>query len=355
MINILSGNTKEVQKLFLQLPKMLYSSSKCPQNKKEEQQILNGAHPISPDIEVTPFVVTINKTPICRCLMTYYQNDDTAYVGFFESTNNPEAVKAMFEKVEEKARADGKTTLLGPINSSIYVGYRFKTGGFDKVFTGEPYNHPYYTELWNEAGFAEYSKYVSNYLRKVEETDLDPRMKNVYQRYIDRGYQFVTTDDDLFVDHLEHVYDLMMKTYSQFDGFKQLSKEQFLTMFSYLEKIVDHRMVKLAYNPNNELKAFCVCLPNYGEATLGKLTPSKILKISKIKKNPSEYVIMYVGADKGTVGLGSAIVQLIRDELHKNQCTSIGALVKEGNLTGKMYDDLYIDQSTYVLLEKKLY
>ena len=84
------------------------------------------------------------------------------------------------------------------------------------------------------------------------------------------------------------------------------------------------------------------------------MTPSKILKISKIKKNPSEYVIMYVGADKGTVGLGSAIVQLIRDELHKNQCTSIGALVKEGNLTGKMYDDLYIDQSTYVLLEKKL-
>lgn len=354
MLRFLSGNTKEVQKLFLKLPKVLYLPLVCPQNKKEELAILNGTHAISNDIEVHPFVVANDKDPICRCLMTYYPNDDTAYVGFFESTNNPEAVCAMFKRVEEKAKSDGKKMLLGPINSSIYIGYRFKTSGFDKVFTGEPYNHPHYAELWEKAGFIEHSKYVSNYLRQVKEEDLDPRMKNVYQRYVDRGYQFVSTDDNLFVDHLEHVYDLMMESYSKFDGFKKLTKEQFISMFSYLGGVVDHRMVKLAYNPDNELKAFCVCIPNYGEAAMGKMTPAKLMRLAKIKKQPSEYVIMYVGADRGAVGLGSAIVQLIRDELYKNQCTSIGALIKEGNLTGKMYDDLYVDQSTYVLLSKSL-
>jgi hypothetical protein len=143
-----------------------------------------------------------------------------------------------------------------------------------------------------------------------------------------------------------------MESYSGFTGFKSVTETQFLELFSGLRKIANYDMMKLAYK-DGKIHAFAIALPNYGDLTLGKLTIFKLIKMLKIKKNPEEYVILYVGADK-TAGIGSAIMHHLRDLLYQNQCTSITALIKEGNLTGKVYSDLYMDTVEYELFEKNI-
>lgn len=353
MYNCQEAKDKKLQKLFLRLPARLYGSD-CPQDAKTEQQLLQGKHPLSACIEVIPFVTMDTRgKALCRCMLTYYPDDDTAYLGFFEAYHEPEAVRSMFRHVQARAAADGKRKLLGPIDASIYIGYRFKIDRFDKTYTGEPYNKPYYPALWEACGFSVCDRYVSNQLRRVEAEDIDPRLSRLCDRFVARGYRFVKPSRQSFDGCLADIYESMMRLYSGFTGYKPLTREQFFAMFSYLKYVLNFDMVKLVYK-ENKLRAFGICLPNYGALTHGRITPVKLLKMLKIRAKPEEYIILYVGAEPGSSGLGGALVHEIRNSLHQNQCTSIGALIKEGNVTGEVYDMLYTDQFRYVLFSKDI-
>ena len=61
-----------------------------------------------------------------------------------------------------------------------------------------------------------------------------------------------------------------------------------------------------------------------------------------------------MGADQSAPGLGGALMHVVKNKLFENKCTSIGALIKEGNITGKYYDSLYVSQTHYELFEKTL-
>ena len=280
----LTGNSKETQKAFLSLPKKVYKKD-CPQNIKTEKQILNGTHPLSPDFEIYPYVITTeDKKPICRCILTIYKNAAEGYVGFFEAKNDLTAVKEMMTHVRQKAKSLGKTKLLGPIDCSIYINYRFKMNMFDKTYTGEPYNKEYYPALWEECGFVEKDRYVSNQMRKINKEDFDERLDRIYNRYLERGYVF-RGPYGAFQDALKDVYSLLIERYSSFVGAQSISQEQFITLFNSLEKIADKDMIKLAYK-DEELKGFCIALPNYELNTLGDINLRKLINIMQIKKAP---------------------------------------------------------------------
>ena len=350
-ISVLRGSEKA---RFLTLPGKLYRGDVCPQNYDEEELLLDGIHPLSNDFLFFPYIVfdKFQKT-ICRCAVTYYPNDNVAYLGFFEAYENEEAVKVMFEAVERDARKRGITKIIGPVNASIFIGYRFKVDNFDRVYTGEPYNKPYYKELWEKFGFAVSDTYVSNFLRKVTEKDNDELLQRIYNRYERKGYKVVNPTKRTFKKCLTDIYALMMDLYSGFSGYKMISQKQFLKMYSYLKYILKYDMVHLVYH-NEKLMAFSVAVPNYGKTSIGDTSLLDKIKILNMKKNPKEYVILYVGADQSTPGLGGALMHVVKNKLLENKCTSIGALIKEGNITGRYYDSLYVSKTHYELFEKSL-
>ena len=228
-ISVLRGSEKVC---FLTLPGKLYRDDVCPQNYDEEELLLDGIHPLSDEFFFLPYIVVngFHRT-ICRCAVTYYPNDNTAYLGFFESYENEDAVKVMFEAVERDARKRGITKIVGPVNASIFIGYRFKVDNFDRVYTGEPYNKPYYKELWEKFGFKVSDTYVSNFLRRVTEKDNDELLQRIYNRYERKGYKVVNPTKRTFKKCLTDIYALMMDLYSGFSGYKMISQKQFLKMY----------------------------------------------------------------------------------------------------------------------------
>jgi len=335
--------TKQDIKKFLSLPQSLYKKHELTQDKKSEHQILSGQHVLSHCFEVKGFLVEKDGDVVSRCILTLYEGDVNAYVGFFESINDIDAADCLFKKVIEEVKLSGRDKIIGPVNCSIWLGYRFKTDHFEEMYTGEPYNKSYYMDLWESAGFTVQQRYYSNKLRTPQDRDDNKKCKNRLDYVIKEGIQVRNTNKRIFMQDLSDIYSLLIRVYSNFPGFKYIDENQFVSLFKKLKYILNDKAVFLGYK-NNQLAGFLVCVPNYGN----------IKSIFDLLKKPKEYVMLYMGADKDAYGLGGAFSELAYAFLKRHQYKCITALILEGNVSGTFYKNLVEDTCYYVLMKKKL-
>ncbi len=339
---------------FLALPKTLYPRERRTQDTKAERAILNGTHPLSGEFTVRAYLaVDDGASPQGRCVLTYYPDDPAAYVGFFECVEDLDVCRALLSAAEAQARADGKEKLVGPLNASFWIGYRFKVENFDEHFTGEPDNLPYYADFWEACGFTVSERYYSNYLRSPTPEDPSEKWEKRLQRALDKGYEIRSLERGKFDEALRDIYRMLVRLYAKFPAFKLISEEQFTALFGSLKYVVDYECVLLGYK-DGELAGFFVCVPNYGTLVDGDLSLRDLPAILRIRRNCKEYVILYIGVDRKHLGLGGAFAQTIRQIGQNKGAGSIAALIHEGNGSGVFFRELTTHTARYVLLEKAL-
>lgn len=339
---------------FLALPKTLYPRERRTQDTKAERAILNGTHPLSGEFTVRAYLaVDDGASPQGRCVLTYYPDDPAAYVGFFECVEDLDVCRALLSAAEAQARADGKEKLVGPLNASFWIGYRFKVENFDEHFTGEPDNLPYYADFWEACGFTVSERYYSNYLRSPTPEDPSEKWEKRLQRALDKGYEIRSLERGKFDEALRDIYRMLVRLYAKFPAFKLISEEQFTALFGSLKYVVDYECVLLGYK-DGELAGFFVCVPNYGTLVDGDLSLRDLPAILRIRRNCKEYVILYIGVDRKHLGLGGAFAQTIRQIGQNKGAGSIAALIHEGNSSGVFFRELTTHTARYVLLEKAL-
>lgn len=339
---------------FLALPKTLYPRERRTQDTKAERAILNGTHPLSGEFTVRAYLaVDDGASPQGRCVLTYYPDDPAAYVGFFECVEDLDVCRALLSAAEAQARADGKEKLVGPLNASFWIGYRFKVENFDEHFTGEPDNLPYYADFWEACGFTVSERYYSNYLRSPTPEDPSEKWEKRLQRALDKGYEIRSLERGKFDEALRDIYRMLVRLYAKFPAFKLISEEQFTALFGSLKYVVDYECVLLGYK-DGELAGFFVCVPNYGTLVDGDLSLRNLPAILRIRRNCKEYVILYIGVDRKHLGLGGAFAQTIRQIGQNKGAGSIAALIHEGNSSGVFFRELTTHTARYVLLEKAL-
>ena len=339
---------------FLALPKALYPRERRTQDTKAERAILNGTHPLSGEFTVRAYLaVDDGASPQGRCVLTYYPDDPAAYVGFFECVEDLDVCRALLSAAEAQARADGKEKLVGPLNASFWIGYRFKVENFDEHFTGEPDNLPYYADFWEACGFTVSERYYSNYLRSPTPEDPSEKWEKRLQRALDKGYEIRSLERGKFDEALRDIYRMLVRLYAKFPAFKLITEEQFTALFGSLKYVVDYECVLLGYK-DGELAGFFVCVPNYGTLVDGDLSLRNLPAILRIRRNCKEYVILYIGVDRKHLGLGGAFAQTIRQIGQNKGAGSIAALIHEGNGSGVFFRELTTHTARYVLLEKAL-
>ena len=340
---------------FLKLPRRLYHKNTYVQNINLEKQLLTGSHILSKYFSVILIVVLDeHKTAVSRCTLTLYTADPAAYIGLFESVNDQEATAVLFKTAEKLAKQNGKAKLVGPLNASFWIGYRLKTNKFDSVYTSEPYNKGYYSELWKSAGFEITDRYYSNALRVPKETDQSMKCRQRLQMVQDSGYEIHSPTKQTFSENLKEIYQLLIQVYSKFPMFKKIEEHEFCQLFQNLKFVLDFDFVKLIYK-EKKLTGFFISVPDYKNLTHQKITIRSLLKILRIKNsNPQKYVLLYMGIDPKHPGLGSAMAELIKQELVKKHAYSIGALFHEGKISGEYYKELAVDRYEYVLFGKDI-
>lgn len=352
---VIYGCKKFVNDRFLSLPSKLYKNNDLTQDYNTEYQILNKKHILSKYFDIIPFIVIdkfYNK-PVARCMLTYYPKDNIAYFGFFECVNSKEIANLLLTSIYKKAKDDGKKKIVGPVDASFWIKYRLKNNLFNKnPYTGEPYNKKYYFELLTNNGFTIQNHYTSNIYPIVDSNYNNEKFQEHFKEFIDKGYEIKSPSKKDYKYTMEKVYDLIIDLYSDFPVFKYISKDDFMNIFKNYKYILDFDMVKMAYY-KGDIVGFFISVPNYKNLPYN-LNLKNFIKILKIKKKPSSYVMLYMGVDKDHTGLGKALSNAITFELKKKQVPSIGALARDGKLTQNYAKELIKDRYEYVLLEKEI-
>ncbi len=349
-----SGNEQHICRDFLNFPKVLYNGKMCPQDIAAEKKLLNGCHPLSGDFEIVPLIVKDEKDKTAaRGMLAFYAGEAEAYLGFFDSINDLEACRTLIQEAEKIAMDRGKTGLVGPIDASIWIGYRFKTDHFEVPYSCEPWNMEYYPRLWEQCGFELWKRYYSFRMKQITEQNGHPKYEARFKKFLDDGYEYKNLDMKRFDEVFREIYDLLIELYSTFPGYKRISYEAFYSLFSSLRLILSPEDVILVYK-DDILAAFSISIPNFYENLFGKMTFLKIMRILQIKKHPKEMIALYMGVHPDHLGLGSVMAELLRKQLYKSGCIPIKALIQENKVTGAYYNDLLDEKMEYVLLRKTL-
>ena len=339
---------------FLSLPNSIYEEGKLPNNRETEYELIHSKHILSDEFVIYPYIVykeNCENIPISRGALFVYPNDEIGYIGLYETRYTDKAISLLFRTIECKAKELGLKKLVGPIDGSIWIKYRFKIDNFNREpYTCEPYNRKGYKVNWEDNGYKVCEEYVSNYMRVP--TECPEKEDKLLERFKKRGYEILTLRDKKFNVVIEEIYDLMIRLYSGFPMFKSITKEQFVYLYKSLNKILNPDMVFLVYK-DEKLKGFSISLPNYSNL-INDLSLMNIIRINSIKKNSKEFVVLYLGADKDSIGLGVVLAILNQRYFVKNKCTSITALIHKGNTPERYYSDMVSCQSNYVLLSKEL-
>lgn len=340
---------------FLALPSRIHTKDKLMQKRSDELALLKGTHTLSKYFSFTAFLCYLENKIVARCAVTIYPDKDEAYLGFFDSEDNIDAVKAMIETAEAFAKENGISKLTGPVDASFWIGYRMKSDRFnEKRFFSEPYGKEYYPELWQKCGYEISQVYVSNIYKKLLKSEEDDeRYTKRYNHFLEKGYSIVSAKKKDWDTVIGEVYALLIRLYSDFPVFSHITEEEFREMYKSLKMILDYNMVKLGYK-NGKLVGFFICVPDYGNTLYGNIGLSELLFLLKNRRRCDNYILLYIGVDEKHLGLGSALSQAMFEELRKKRASSIGALIKKGKVSEKYIDKKILYKKEYLLFQKLL-
>ncbi|MBR6401688.1 MAG: hypothetical protein IKS17_10815 [Firmicutes bacterium] len=325
-------------KKFLALPAEIYGSAP---NRETEEKILNGTHILSGYFDIIPFaVLDENRRLVNRCILAHYKGEDKAYIGFFEALDNVPACRMLFASVESRAKSLGIKRLIGPYNCSLWLGSRLKLDKFEDTYTGEPFNPHYYPKLWRESGFEIFEQYHSN-IYKIPDTH-NEKCRRRLEFFKTCGYEFTHMTSRDYCRQLGEIYELLSRVYSGFPEYRDITKAEFIALYTPLKKMLNLKRDLLVYK-DGKLAAFMIAFPDYSRA-------KNIFDRARIKHDPQRLVFMYLGADPSHMGLGSALAELMREAQEGKP--SVGALIH--GQKPRYYSELIVDRYNYALMAKNI-
>lgn len=339
-------------KEFLKISKKLYLRNERTDDKDTIIKLIKNKHPLSKYFEFKAFIVYQKGVVVSRFGLTRYPEDENLYFGFFECVKSKDISKKVFMFIENYARKINAKKIIGPVDASFWIKYRMKINLFEnKYYTGEPYNKDYYYKMCLKNGFKIMKHYTSNGYNIVGDYQ-NEKFKVIYDSFIENGYIIESPKKKDFKKVIEDIYYLITTLYKDFPIYKDLTYKDFYKIFKSYKTILDFDMVKIAYFENTPV-GFFISVPNYSNIVYN-LNLINIFKLFKERKNPKEYVMLYMGILPKHKGLGSALSNSIMEELRKKNVPSIGALAMDGKVTQKYASDMIKEKYEYVLLEKEV-
>ncbi|HMS00136.1 MAG TPA: hypothetical protein PKE62_12855 [Anaerolineales bacterium] len=135
------------------------------------------------DGEVVGRICAANNKPF-----NDYHKTKKAHFYAFDSIDDLEVARALFDSVHAWAKGRGLDTLIGPKGLSPFDGYGIQVQGFEhrQMMTMMNYNYEYYPKLMESLGFEKEVDFVSCYL-PAHSFKIPERVESIAKRVIERG------------------------------------------------------------------------------------------------------------------------------------------------------------------------
>ena len=191
------------------------------------------------------------------------EEQPTGGCGFFECINSQEAANMLFDAARDWLRSKGMEAMDGPINfgpRDEWWGCLVQGFELQPLYTN-PYNLPYYKELFEGYGFQNYFNQYT-YQRNMRVGEFNPTVYARVKRLEETpGYRF----DHIDKRNLEQVADdfrlIYNKAWANFPGVRPMTREQAQSMMKAMKPIIDEKLIYFAYF-NDEPVGFFIMVPD---------------------------------------------------------------------------------------------
>lgn len=299
MIEIQTVRTKKQQKEFLEFPLKMYRNNPffVPPLYGDEKKIFRPDFVYNDTCKSEYFLAVKDGVTVGR-ISAIIQNASNEKTGEkrvrftrFDSIDDKEVAKALFDAVEDFARSNGMDTVCGPLGYSDLEREGLLIEGFDELSTfEEQYNAEYYGSLVEECG---YSKEVDWVESKIYAPDEGAEAMEKTAQFVMKRYNlhigeaksvsdFLKKYADGFFELLDIAYDGLYGTVPFTDGMKKMMMDNF-------RLIIDLKHVVVVLNEENKIVCLGICFPSLAKAlqkSQGRLTLPALFRVLKAIKHP---------------------------------------------------------------------
>ena len=250
-------------------------------------------------------------------------------IGFFESLDNPSAVKEILQEAVSWLKEKGAGDIVGPIDGDTWHRYRFNAGPFDTPsFMMEPYNPPYYCGFWEQNGFeplpSYYSKHVLDVAKVAEKTE------KFCKRVEKAGFSFRNIRPGKFAEEFKILYALSCEIFAENYLYTEIPENDFADMYSGVKAILNPDLVWFVQDTDGKYSGFVFSFPDYFQALAAMQGKTGLLAKLKFffKKSQADTLnIKTLGVipEYRGKGLGMAL-------MHKAYASGLAAGFKKANL-----------------------
>ena len=209
------------------------------------------------------------------------EGQNVGLFGYFECVPDFAVAKALLDAACEWLRAQGMTTVRGPIDLSTHNNCLFLVDGFDSPpMMMMPYNPPYYPQFVEQDGWQKAKDaYAYNF---PLDKPLSPEFEKGYRIALKSGVTFrpLHIKGEGFEQDCISLYNLFTKAFSNNWSSTPRTQEEFLEEAKDLQSLVDPDVFPIA-EYNGEMIGFWMGLPDYNiplKHVNGKLNWLGILK-----------------------------------------------------------------------------
>ncbi len=260
-------------KEFLELPKKIYKGNRYwvrPLDEDIESRFDPARNPLLADGEIIRWIARNSRGEAVGRIAAFYNREQAAAeeqptggCGYFEAIDSQPLADTLFDAARLWLTSRGMEAMDGPINfgdRDEWWGLLVQGFELQPLYTN-PYNPPYYKELFENYGFKNYFNQYT-YLRNVQAGAFN---ESVYQR-VKRlqetpGYRFEHIDKrnlGQLADDFRLIYN---KAWAAFPGVRPIDREHARKLMDKLRPIIDEKLIYFAYF-NDEPIGFFIMVPD---------------------------------------------------------------------------------------------
>jgi hypothetical protein len=219
----------------------------------------------------------------------------------------------------------------------------------------EPYNPPYYPELWERCGFRTLETYYSQRVGDVRA--FRDGLEAKHERALSAGYTMRQLDQRRFLEELESIYEISRESFASNFLYSEISLADFIGMYSGARKLVDPDLTWFALAPDGSTAGFLFALPDEQRAVAamrGRRDPLALVRFALARGRAEAVNIKTAGVarEHRRMGLFAALTFCAcREVVRKGYGVVNLCLIKEGNPSGALADSLAEVLRRYVLYE----
>lgn len=298
------------------------------------------------------------------------RREAAAYFGYFESTGDEEANRAVMERVDAWARARGAKALYGPIQFNTIHSYRVRLrmepGGLP--FIGEPQNPPTYPAMLEALGLRVHRGYVTQLISLSQVVERMQVLSALRDSVRDKGYRFELVTPESWLPRLPRLYELADATFHQNFAYSRPSYESFAAAFgAAMLRIVCPVASTLVLDPAGDPVAFALAYPHYGALLLQARGAERVAVRDLDYQRHRPLLAAYPprGIIAKTIGVhpahrGKGLVEAIL--IHSFDRILVegpydwwyAAMIREGNFSRSFFASMNAGERTYALYARRL-